>query len=233
MSKKDHYLKKELYDLIQKNVSVFEFLQQGSLDGIWYWDIEAQENEWMSPRFWEVLGYNPAEKEHLAKEWQDLINPDDLKTALYNFAKHCEDPNHPYDQVVRYRHRDGHTVWVRCRGIAIRNETGKPIRMLGAHTDLTPQKIAEEKLRQKTIELEETNKKLQDALANIKVLRGFIPICSKCKKVRDDEGYWNRIESYIKNHSEAQFTHGLCPDCAKEFVNSANELLENDKSHDE
>jgi PAS domain S-box-containing protein len=229
MSKKDHYLKKELYDLIKKNVSVFEFLQQGSLDGIWYWDIEAQENEWMSPRFWEVLGYDPSEKKHLSKEWQDLINPDDLKTALYNFAKHCEDSNHPYDQVVRYRHKDGHTVWVRCRGIAIRDETGKPIRMLGAHTDLTPQKIAEEKLRQKTIELEETNKKLQDALANIKVLRGFIPICSNCKKVRDDEGYWNRIESYIKKHSEAQFTHGLCPDCAKEFEKSADELAENSK----
>jgi DNA-binding response OmpR family regulator len=56
---------------------------------------------------------------------------------------------------------------------------------------------------------------LQQALAEIKVLRGFIPICSSCKKVRDDQGYWQRIEIYISEHSEADFTHGICPDCTR------------------
>lgn len=49
----------------------------------------------------------------------------------------------------------------------------------------------------------------------IKVLRGFLPICASCKKIRDDKGYWNQIESYIRDHSEAQFSHSICPDCAK------------------
>jgi len=142
-----HYLKKELYEQIQKDVSVFEFIQSGSLDGIWYWDLENPESEWMSDRFWTVLGYDPKEKKHLASEWQDLIHPEDMQLALGNFKKHCEDPDHPYDQVVRYRHKDGSTVWVRCAGIAIRDKTGKPIRMLGAHNNLTQQKLIEEKLR--------------------------------------------------------------------------------------
>ena len=47
----------------------------------------------------------------------------------------------------------------------------------------------------------------------IETLRGIIPICSKCKKVRDDKGYWNQIESYIEKHSEAFFSHGICPEC--------------------
>jgi PAS domain S-box-containing protein len=128
MNVESHYLKKELYEQIQKDVSVFEFLQNGSLDGIWYWDLENPENEWMSDRFWTILGYDPAEKKHLASEWQGLIHPDDLQVAFSNFKKHCEDPNHPYDQVVRYQHKDGSTVWIRCRGIAIRDTTGKPIR---------------------------------------------------------------------------------------------------------
>ncbi len=58
---------------------------------------------------------------------------------------------------------------------------------------------------------------LESARAKIKVLQGFLPICSSCKKVRDDKGYWNRIEEYIRDHSEAEFSHGLCPDCEKSF----------------
>lgn len=142
-----HYLKKELYALIATDPSIFDFLQNGSLDGLWYWDIENPENEWMNAKFWELLGYDPSEKKHLAKEWQDLINPDDLKVAIENFQKHCENPDHPYDQIVRYRHKNGKTIWVRCRGIAIRNSEGKPVRMLGAHNDLTELKELEENLR--------------------------------------------------------------------------------------
>ena len=54
---------------------------------------------------------------------------------------------------------------------------------------------------------------LQDALIHIKTLRGLVPICSSCKKVRNDEGYWDHVESYIQQHSLALFTHGMCPDC--------------------
>jgi CheY-like chemotaxis protein len=55
---------------------------------------------------------------------------------------------------------------------------------------------------------------LQAALANVKQLSGLLPICSICKKIRDDRGYWNQIELYIRDHSEADFSHGLCPECA-------------------
>ena len=51
---------------------------------------------------------------------------------------------------------------------------------------------------------------------NIKTLKGLLPICSFCKKVRNDNGYWEQVEVYIRDHSEAQFTHGFCPDCLKE-----------------
>jgi energy-coupling factor transporter transmembrane protein EcfT len=58
---------------------------------------------------------------------------------------------------------------------------------------------------------------LQDAFAEVTTLRGIIPICASCKKVRDDKGYWNQIESYIRDHSEADFSHSICPECAKEL----------------
>ena len=63
-------------------------------------------------------------------------------------------------------------------------------------------------------EKDEVIKKLNTALDEIKTLKGILPICASCKKIRDDKGYWNQIESYIKEHSEAEFSHGLCPECA-------------------
>lgn len=143
MTNEKHYLLSELEDLLQNDLKMWRFLQESSLDGIWYWDLENPDQEWMSPEFWSTLGVDPSTKEHLASEWQDLIFADDKDLALQNFIAHCEDPNHPYDQIVRYVHSDGSTVWVRCRGMAIRDDNGRAIRMLGAHTDLTASKRAE------------------------------------------------------------------------------------------
>ncbi len=66
---------------------------------------------------------------------------------------------------------------------------------------------------------------LQTALDNIKKLKGLIPICAKCKKIRDDEGYWNELELYLHEHTDADFTHGLCPDCVKELYPKAYDKL--------
>lgn len=170
MNMTENYLKKELYDLIQSEQSIFEFIQSGSLDGIWYWDLEQPENEWMSPKFWETLGYNPEEKKHLSSEWQDIINQEDLKLATENFYKHCHDPSHPYDQIVRYQHKDGSTVWIRCRGLAIRDESGKAKRMLGAHTDITDLKNIQNELSRLTTEYEKVFHGTQDAIFLLKVL---------------------------------------------------------------
>ncbi|MGH1362536.1 MAG: response regulator [Calditrichia bacterium] len=68
----------------------------------------------------------------------------------------------------------------------------------------------------------------QDALARIKTLNGLIPICATCKKVRDDKGYWNRIEEYITTHSEAEFSHGVCPGCMEELYSE--HMTKNKKS---
>jgi hypothetical protein len=58
---------------------------------------------------------------------------------------------------------------------------------------------------------------LQKALNEVKTLKGILPICASCKKIRDDKGYWNQIEAYIRNHSEAEFSHSICPECMKKL----------------
>ena len=76
-------------------------------------------------------------------------------------------------------------------------------------------------LEQSVAELELKKEALQDALAKVKLLSGLLPICAWCKKVRNDAGYWNEIESYIRQHSEADFTHGICPGCIKNLYPDA------------
>ncbi|BBO66645.1 transcriptional regulator [Desulfosarcina alkanivorans] len=67
------------------------------------------------------------------------------------------------------------------------------------------------------MELRRLNQALELALVEIKRLQGILPICAKCKKIRDDKGYWQQIEAYISDHSEAEFSHSICPDCARQL----------------
>ena len=72
-------------------------------------------------------------------------------------------------------------------------------------------------IKQADLAKEKLINELQDALSEVKKLSGMLPICSSCKKIRDDEGYWQQIEEYIRDHSEADFTHGICNECVKEL----------------
>jgi len=66
-------------------------------------------------------------------------------------------------------------------------------------------------------QLRQKNEDLEEALSEINTLQGLLPICSTCKKIRDDKGYWNRIEVYFQERSNIEFTHGICPDCMKKY----------------
>jgi hypothetical protein len=88
----------------------------------------------------------------------------------------------------------------------------------------------EERIKERTRELEDSNRELKNALLKIKNLRGLIPICAQCKKVRDDEGYWEQIEKYISEHSDADFSHGICPDCLEKLYGNMKWYRKNKKN---
>lgn len=77
--------------------------------------------------------------------------------------------------------------------------------------------ISKEITERKQVELEREQliQELQEALARVRTLSGLLPICAHCNKIRDDEGHWTRIESYVSAHSQAKFSHGVCPDCLR------------------
>lgn len=145
--------KKELYELIKTDESIFDFIQENALDCIWYWDLDNPEKEWMNPNLWAVLGYNPDEMPHKTNPWQNIINQDDLQLAIDNFSKHDQNQNHPCNQIVRYQHKDGSTVWIQYHIIAIRDENGTPIKNIGAYHDITNERQLESKLERVNEEL--------------------------------------------------------------------------------
>ncbi len=100
--------------------------------------------------------------------------------------------------------------WYDVRDRAIEWIDGRIVRLEIA-TDITEKKNSE-------AEREQLISQLKHALDEIKTLRGLIPICSYCKKIRDVKGYWNQLESYISEHTEAKFSHGLCDECYKKEV---------------
>jgi PAS domain S-box-containing protein len=111
--------------------------------------------------------------------------------------------------------KSGRRIDVSVRVSPVYLPTGELIGASAITRDITSRKHAE-------TERELLVAELQHALAEVKTLRGMFPICAWCKKVRDDEGYWNRIESYLESHSEMQFTHGICPDCIEKYHQHVN-----------
>ena len=106
---------------------------------------------------------------------------------------------------VKRSHID-QVIWLGTWLVPLRNDTGQISAVMGVSRDITNRKWLEED-KQKLLN------KLQEALAQVKTLGGLLPICSVCKKIRDDQGYWQQVEGYIQHHTDATFTHGVCPDC--------------------
>jgi PAS domain-containing protein len=108
------------------------------------------------------------------------------------------------------RGKDGTIFPVELRVFLLRDDAGKVIGIWVLIRDITERKRSEE-------ERERLIRELRASLEKVKMLSGMPPICASCKKIRDDKGYWEQIESYIRDSSEAEFTHSICPECVKKF----------------
>jgi len=153
-------------------------------------------------REWEnVLGYSVAELEK--KKFLDFVHPDDMEATIQAMSQ-LDEQNPILNFVNRYRRQDGSYRQIEWRSYPSGNL------IYAAARDITEHMLAEEKLA-------EEKRLLQKALDEVKTLRGIVPICASCKKIRDDKGYWNQVEKYVGEHSEAEFSHSICPECVKKL----------------
>jgi PAS domain S-box-containing protein len=196
----------------------FKLATKAAIVGVWEWNIQTGDF-YLDENVKAILGYRDDEIPNDLDTWANYIHPDDKQRTMELAQDHLDGKTTEYKCEHRMLHKDGSVRWMLTRGKAIRDAKGKTIRMIGTDMDITEKKHAEE-------EKEKLIGELQDALGQVKKLSGLLPICSVCKKVRDDKGYWHQVETYIRNHSEADFSHGLCPDCAGEYYSELNDNKE-------
>jgi len=160
-------------------------------------------------------GCNKAFEEFFGMESEKFIGKTVFEIAPEEIAKVYDDKdqellNSPGSQIYEFvvKKEDGNNRNVIFHKATFTDINGLVSGLIGAVLDITDRRKIEGE-REGLIE------KLKKTLDEVEILSGFLPICSSCKKVRDDSGYWNQIESYLQKHSDARFSHGLCPDCEK------------------
>jgi PAS domain S-box-containing protein len=171
-----------------------------------------------------VCGYLADEFNTRHVSWMELIHPDDRKRVVENTPT-LIDEQKSIVQAYRIVTKDGSIRWVSDHKSFLFRENGSLVHIIGIVFDITERKHDEEELKRYSAKLEKKNKELQDAIANVKQLTGMLPICASCKQIRDDKGYWNSVESYIAEHSEAVFSHGICPECEKKMYGDLDKLI--------
>ncbi|MBI1912624.1 MAG: PAS domain S-box protein [Deltaproteobacteria bacterium] len=158
----------------------------------------------------EILGYS--EKEIIGKNWFEHFIPEDIRSSVQEtFRQLINGKSEGLDKFVNVVLTARGERTIEWNNKFLRDESGVITATLSSGEDITERKRREE-------EREALIKELTGALANIKTLKGLLPICATCKKIRDDKGYWKKLEIYIQEHSEADFSHGICPDCVKKMI---------------
>ena len=159
----------------------------------------------VNPAALRITGYEEAEI--IGKHYSLLIHPDMRNEAIKffgrQFIKRIQNTYLEYPPLTK----EGHELWF-GQNTQLLVEDGHVTGFQAVARDITERKRAEEAL-------EEERRRLQQALDEVRTLRGIVPICANCKQIRDDKGYWNQVEKYVSDHTEAKFTYGICPDCVE------------------
>jgi PAS domain S-box-containing protein len=166
----------------------------------------------LSPAWERTLGFT--REELLSRPFIEFVHPDDRERTLNQNAK-VRSGGRALSFENRYMCKDGSYRWLRWN--AAPHSTEKIIYSVAR--DITDSKQSEE-------ERENLVRELQAALAEVKTLREILPICSYCRKIRDDGNYWLNVEDYISHHTTSLFSHGICPSCMKLHVEAQLEQSE-------
>lgn len=192
--------KKEAEQILKDEIVRRRILVDQSRDGIVVIDQDGKVYE-ANRRFAAMLGYTVEEIQHLhVWDWDFQWS----KARLLEKLRDVDDAGDHFETVHKRKDGSLYEVEISTNGAVYQNRK----LVFCICRDVTERKRSEEERKQLIQEL-------QTALAEVKTLRGIIPICTQCKKIRDDDGYWQRVEQYIEERSDVLFTHGICDECAK------------------
>jgi PAS domain S-box-containing protein len=186
---------------------------EGSNDG--FWDLDLPGHHYMfSGRCFEIIGEGPVGQTVPARFWWGRLHPDDVHVVRDALDDHLVGRTVRIDAEFRIAGTGGAWRWTRAVGRALeRDGGGRPTRLAGTLRDIQERRTAQDGLRVALAENEKLVADLREALGKVKSLTGLLPICAWCKRIRDDQGYWALLEAFLSQHSDATFSHGVCPEC--------------------
>lgn len=189
-----------------------------SNDFIYHHDLQGNIS-FVSPAVERITGFSAQEWRGRYDRYYTDNQANEVGRELTEEIIRTGNPAPPYR--VEVRHKEGGTRWLEVSKQAYRTD-GKIAGVIGVARDVTARTQMEGE-REKLIA------DLREALDNIRTLKEMLPICSSCKKIRDDQGYWNQIESYIRAHTGTEFTHSICPECAHRLYPEIDDKIVNGK----
>ena len=196
--------RKRVEEALQNSENKFRTLFEESRDAIYFTTREGEFVDFNKFAL-DLFGYTREEFMKLKAQEIYVHSGDRPK-----FQQEIEKRGFVRDYEVKLRKKDGTEMDCLLTSTVRQAKDGSILGYQGITRDITERKRAEEE-REKLIH------DLQKALSEIKMLKGILPICASCKKIRDDRGYWRQIEVYIRDHSEAEFSHGICPECKEKL----------------
>jgi PAS domain S-box-containing protein len=172
------------------------------------WRADSQgEILYISPNVYKIWGYTPEEIYQIGPNFLfERIHPDDL-SGVREFRESLSCERGACNIEYRFKRKDGQWIWLHDKAIATDQEDGINY-VDGVFSEVTDRKKAEK-------ERESLIQRLHQALSQVKTLKGLLPICASCNKIKTNNGSWQRIEIYIRNRTNAEFSHSICPECAK------------------
>jgi PAS domain-containing protein len=183
-----------------------------SSGGLGLWDLDLSTHKaWRTLQHDRLFGYDELQPSWGPEEALRHVIPEDRASFTQAFEAAFASGHFHYE--LRIRPGDRPLRWIEADGQVFRNASGEPARMMGIVRDVTERKRAEEELRTALSAQERLVAELRSALGAVKTLSGLLPICMYCKKIRNDQGYWDQVESYITSHTGVLFTHGMCEEC--------------------
>lgn len=184
----------------------------GIFQNIIFWKISLPDFKlsFVSPSVKGVRGYTP--EEALNQKLEEIFTSSSLEKIQKKIKEELDlnKPNGNDQQMIELEIfcKDGSIKLFRVQLSVVRDENNQAVEIVGLSQDITEERSVIEQQKRAI-------KELRISLAKASMLNGLLPICSGCKMIRDKEGNWHQIEGYIMEHSEASFSHGICPDCTK------------------
>jgi PAS domain S-box-containing protein len=189
-------------------------VNESIIDAVWIVDYQTRRIDYVTPSIKEISGFTP--EEWVGGHIEDFMDPDSLEKAVTLIEAEAKEfiqgKKNIRNMELQFFHKNGNTYWAELRA-TLAKEDKEQLKVVGVIRDITEKKADE-------LQLKSLNEKLAKALADkekllqeIKVLEGLLPICSACKRIRDENGKWWPLDLYVKSRTDVEITHTICGDC--------------------